>query len=468
MHHVVGAALAALILGALAAGGVVLSQLAPRVIVDARPQSAPDADVSPAAAAPVVYPKTFSIGSGATTALQYATGSVHAFGVCTNETTGVAVYVLNPSATATTDAGGPYCDTCKGGARFVIGTASARTSSGTASVRCEFYSQGLGGIAAVGLAAGGGGTGTLTGTGADNQCAFWSGATSLDGSASCTFDGTTFNLDGVHDIDTGTQATGATPLYDVTGTLASNVAATGYKWTATGAGTAGNFGSWIELAAGYTGSGAPVALVTANYSAGTGTALGTSGAGNFGSQNYSLATTTGTNIGQHGVAQGGNVNVGAVGRSTGTKTNSTNVGVGGQAATNVGVDITTAGVLGWVSTSSHQEPDYASGAVVASNTNSTFPLFVAMDGATSAWSVIDGGHMQGTQVASGAPQWWRLPGAIGATSTPITCAASGDEGKIYYVRDTDSGAGTQCLCLYDGAAYALKRSIDETTACPDP
>lgn len=148
-----GALFAVLAGAVVAAGAMVATARQPIVINTATEHKA-------MGAGPVAYSKSFSVTSSATTVLQYDPDFQHASGQCVNETAGVGVFIVDPSATVTTDGTGPFCDTCKGGAVFAIGGKDSVRGAGSATVRCRFYSQPV----SLGTSGGGGGGGgTFTG-----------------------------------------------------------------------------------------------------------------------------------------------------------------------------------------------------------------------------------------------------------------------------------------------------------------
>lgn len=142
-------------IGAVIAGS--LTNPAPRVTAPhERIRIGPPPTVN--SAAPVGYSQVITVDNTAATPLRYSDTSTHAIGFCVNRDT-TPVYLVDPGAANTTQGGGPYCSggSCASGAVFAIGTVSARTASGSATVSCTFYDQPLGATVAIGSGGGGGG-----------------------------------------------------------------------------------------------------------------------------------------------------------------------------------------------------------------------------------------------------------------------------------------------------------------------
>lgn len=96
------------------------------------------------AVGPTAYSKAITVNNTTTTLLRYSSTSSQQFAVCTVATSGLNVFLVDPTAADTTNGEGPYCDTCANGPRFVAGNDYARTSAGTGTVRCRFYDAPLG------------------------------------------------------------------------------------------------------------------------------------------------------------------------------------------------------------------------------------------------------------------------------------------------------------------------------------
>lgn len=95
--------------------------------------------VAPFEGTPVERTKALSVDATANVEVRYSATMRHLLARCVNTSSGVALYIVESTATNTTDGEGPYCDTCAGGATLPpLGTAYLRTSAGTAAVRCGF------------------------------------------------------------------------------------------------------------------------------------------------------------------------------------------------------------------------------------------------------------------------------------------------------------------------------------------
>jgi hypothetical protein len=94
---------------------------------------------------PTAYTKSITVDNSAAVPLVFSTTSSQLFGICTNQTAGINLFIVSPSAANTSNGEGPYCDTCNDGPQFVVaGNDSARTSAGSADLRCRFYDAGIG------------------------------------------------------------------------------------------------------------------------------------------------------------------------------------------------------------------------------------------------------------------------------------------------------------------------------------
>ncbi len=147
------------------------------------------------------------------------------------------------------------------------------------------------------------------------------------------------------------------------------------------------------LSAGYTGAGQTAALRAENFVAGTGASIGTGGTvGNLGVIANSTATASGLNIGNNGIAYGGNANVGMVGMSMIGKNSSANIGMLGYAYnTGTGTVTQTGGYFRIGNGDVTLNTEFASAALLVDNTNTTDPIALFRDNGTTVASIIDGG-----------------------------------------------------------------------------
>ncbi len=177
----------------------------------------------------------------------------------------------------------------------------------------------------------------------------------------------------------------------VTGTLSSTVARqAGMQgaFTTSAGNTNENDGLFIQLLPGNVSSAFNIAGMFANTVAGTGTSVigGTANYGVYGDVN---STTAGTNIGAYGQSAGGTISIGASGNSVAAKDSATNIGVLG-----LGKNTGTSGVqLGGFFGLSSTTPTFASGALMADNSSTTSPIFVARDNGSEVFRIDDGGRV---------------------------------------------------------------------------
>jgi hypothetical protein len=214
-----------------------------------------------------------------------------------------------------------------------------------------------------------------------------------------------FNLSGTNpaftflfrtNITPGTLGSGYNAL-NVTATLSStNAVQIGSIFDFTTAGSGGGaiqVGLLFNLNAGYTGSNTTVGASYVNAVAGTGnnlniTAAVTAPTGNAGAVYYATATTTGLNYGTFGDAENGNLNIGLIGRAVIAKNSATNIGVLGVGLNTGTTPIQVGGYFGL----HNATPTFESSALIADNGGTTSPIFLARDGGTTVFSVIDGGN----------------------------------------------------------------------------
>lgn len=136
------------------------------------------------------FPAAFTVTSAAVTTLQLSSTAVTRSMKCVVTTASTPLFLVDPTASNTSSGEGPYCTNCAGGSVFAVPAAKAyaRTSSGSADVRCSFYDGDVapssGGVAAAGVA----------GEGAAGRVAYWDSASSLTSSSTMTTDGVTLSL----------------------------------------------------------------------------------------------------------------------------------------------------------------------------------------------------------------------------------------------------------------------------------
>jgi hypothetical protein len=94
---------------------------------------------------PAARTAAITVNNTTNTQLRDSSTSTHQFGICTVETSGLNVFLVESTASDTSNGEGPYCDTCNNGPRFIIGGKDyARTSASSGTVRCRFYDAPLG------------------------------------------------------------------------------------------------------------------------------------------------------------------------------------------------------------------------------------------------------------------------------------------------------------------------------------
>ena len=301
----------------------------------------------------------------------------------------------------------------------------------------------------------------------DNANLFWDDTTNHLGI------GTASPTDAHLTIKPGTLLTGVNASY-VEATLATAAIDTaeygGYSFitsaTSTTAG-ARQFGFVSDLVAGYTGTASTTALRGNNVVAGTGAlpwdiangATNFQGA-NIGIQGRAVATTTGTEIGVHGNASGGNVNFGMFGAAVTTKASAKNIGVGGYAlnagaggrrfggvfalADTVSVGITATGV---------------SAALLADNGANADDIFRAQDNGTAVFTIADGGAVG---IADGASA---LPGIAFLSDTSLGIYKTGVTAYFQASNSTKAGwdsagfyADTLRLDVNNGDVYLTREA----------
>ena len=203
--------------------------------------------------------------------------------------------------------------------------------------------------------------------------------------------GTTSPTSKLH-IVAGTLADTVSGMY-YSATMPNTITATNnavnLQITSSGSSTQTNRGFNIEYLAGYTGSGLTVGSRVVNFAAGTGTDY-LNVICNIAQITNCTSTTTGVNIGNYGIANGGTLNVGVWGRSNLTTNSATNIGVLG-----IGLNSGTSPVqIGGYFGLQNSNPTYTSAALMCDNGTQTSPIFVARDNGTMVWQIIDGGNTQ--------------------------------------------------------------------------
>lgn len=168
-----------------------------------------------------------------------------------------------------------------------------------------------------------------------------------------------------------------------------------------GSGVGGKVGQTVNFTPGATSTGPVVGfqVISTTDTTGNNLQLNTSfvnPSGNSGINAFSVATTTGTNIGSYNESAGGNLNIGIVGKSNVAKTNATNIGVLGIGNNTLGgTGFRAGGYFGL----QNATPTFISAALVADNGATTSPILIARDNGTTAFSILDGGqasHITGT------------------------------------------------------------------------
>jgi len=201
------------------------------------------------------------------------------------------------------------------------------------------------------------------------------------------------------DVNTRLGIGTATPTYfiDVEKTLAAGAA--GYDFAmyldVTGSATSATGSEYCLKAhfnAGYTGGRQSIALLFANYSAGTGAdALNTAGLnyGNYGFFGTCRGTTTGDNVGGSAYAQNGDKNYGGSFWACTDKNNAINVGLIGRGL-NSGTGATQVGGYFGLQLGT---PTFTSAALIADNGTQTNPIFLGRDNGTIVFAINDGGKV---------------------------------------------------------------------------
>ncbi|MES2382412.1 MAG: tail fiber domain-containing protein [Bacteroidota bacterium] len=275
-------------------------------------------------------------------------------------------------------------------------------------------------------------------------------ATSLNPTFTGTVTGPISNWSGLLSANAKAVVTGATlggasftdNFLNVTGTFpatsgAGVVAGVYESFTTAGSSGAQLIGSYINLAAGHTGTGPSNCMVGDNAVAGTGTALNlnatsTSPAGNNGFVGYARATTTGSNIGGFAEASAGNINIGYLGKATTNKNSATNIGIAAFALNTGSSPIQVGAYFGL----QNATPTFASAALMADNGSQTSDIFVARDNGTATFTIADGGGVTTTSLA-GSGSRAVLADANGLLSAPVS-----DIRAKWRVNDLDYGINT--------------------------
>ncbi len=195
-----------------------------------------------------------------------------------------------------------------------------------------------------------------------------------------------------HKLDiTGGSLASVQRAISVTGTLSSTAARqAGIQgaFTTSAGNTNENDGIFVQLLPGNVSSAFNIAGMFANTVAGTGTSV-IGGTANYGAYGDVNSTTAGTNIGVYGQSAGGNVSIGTSGNSVVAKDSATNIGVLG-----LGKNTGTSGIqLGGYFGLSSSAPTFASGALMADNSSTTSPIFVARDNGSEVFRIDDGGKV---------------------------------------------------------------------------
>lgn len=161
--------------------------------------------------------------------------------------------------------------------------------------------------------------------------------------------------------------------------------------TAAGADASHQAGLHVALNAGYTGSSLTAAI--AGYNANVGVGSNPVGAedANIGGTLAATGTTTGWNIGARGRAGLGDKNAGLLGVSLNAKDNAANVGVMGLGGNSGATPIQVGGFF-HVNTSFALPTLNVSAALIADNTDTLSPIFLARDNGTTVFTIANGGN----------------------------------------------------------------------------
>jgi len=214
------------------------------------------------------------------------------------------------------------------------------------------------------------------------------------------------------------------------------------------------------LLAGYTGSNMTMAGTFNNVAAGTGSNLA-NGLFNAGARGVVISTTTGSNVGLFGTADGGNRSVGTFGRSTTAKNSATNIGALGYGLNTGTTPVQIGGYFGLTNT----DPTFTSAALMADNGTQTDPIFVARDNGTPVFSIADGGvttltssfsaasYKTATNCADSAGAAACGSAAAGsfvidatATSTVVSTTAVTANSQVFVQEDSSLGARLGVTC----------------------
>ena len=164
----------------------------------------------------------------------------------------------------------------------------------------------------------------------------------------------------------------------------------GVDFQITGAGSSSqlNAAMNIDYNSGYTGNRASAVLRFVNANAGTGTeylSQALSFTGNCGGFGFSAATTAGSNVGFHGNAYGGNINIACVGQANTLKNGAVNIGVLGLGR-NTGSTPTQVGVYAGLNAT---DPTFTSAALLCDNSDQTSPIAIFRDNGTAVLTIGD-------------------------------------------------------------------------------
>jgi hypothetical protein len=288
-------------------------------------------------------------------------------------------------------------------------------------------------------------------------------------------------VDGLSFFDSRMTITGGT-LADTTSALLvtatmPGVASGGYNKAVEVLVTPSNVGNQypfnMEVLSGGTGNLVYAAGRFINRATGIGTAYVTGSNANYALYAGTASTTVGANVGAQLIASGGNINIGCLGLSTGSKGNAKNIGVAGFALNAGGGTATqTAGYFGL----QNSAPTHISAALVCDNGSQTSDIFVARDNGTPILSIKDGallefnGGLKMKRTTVNDTAYTALVGdyiigviALTASRTiSLPPVATAGAGKIYVIKDEAGAAGTYPIVIDPDGAELIDGGATKT------
>jgi len=248
----------------------------------------------------------------------------------------------------------------------------------------------------------------VSGSGTATQIAYFTGASAIGsetavGSNSFTWDATNNRLGvgtaapaNVVDVQAGALNSGQSAL-SVTGTLSSTVATQrGVTMFVTGAGSGAQQIEGVIAGlsgGGYTGTGSSIGANFYNESLGTGNQPFAQVFGNVAVRGQAYgATATGHNVGFYATAQNALRNFGFLSvQNTSSQANGYNVGVATSTHNAAASGVRVGGFFSIDTTFLPAEPTLTSAALIADNTSTTDPIFLARDSGTTTFSIGNNG-----------------------------------------------------------------------------